>query len=226
MFLTNTVPRLGRYDVAVSYQPARASERVGGDWYDARLGADGSAVVVIGDVAGHGLGAAAGMMRIGNALRGLSVTGLPANSLLGYLNQLICSDECPERVASAIVCILGQDRPALLWAQAGHPPPVLVRGGTPQLLDRPPGLLLGTTPAAEYGLGHRDLAAGDVLFLYTDGVIERRGRDIGTGFRALLAAAGGDLGETAAEAVEAVLDRLRLPPAEDDSCLIAIRVRP
>jgi serine phosphatase RsbU (regulator of sigma subunit) len=201
-----------------------AGGRLGGDWYDARLRADGSAVVVIGDVAGHGAGAAAGMMRIGNALRGLAVTELPANSLLHYVNRLICSDECPERVASAIVCILVQDQPALRWAHAGHPPPMLVAGGTARLLDPPPGLLLGATQTAGYGLGHQDLATGDVLFLYTDGLVERRGQDIRTGFSALLTAAGGGLGVTAADAVQAVLGRLGLPPTDDDLCLIAIRV--
>src|SRR5690348_12267811 len=75
MFPRKAVLRLGRYDVAIRYRPAA---RLGGDWYDARLGADGSAVVVVGDVAGHGLRAAAAMVRIGSALRGLCVTGLPA----------------------------------------------------------------------------------------------------------------------------------------------------
>jgi len=84
---------LGRYDVSVRYFPARPGSRVGGDWYDARLGADGSAVVTIGDVAGHGAAAAAGMARIGNALSGLSVTGQPGSTLLGWLNRLVCADE-------------------------------------------------------------------------------------------------------------------------------------
>jgi serine phosphatase RsbU (regulator of sigma subunit) len=224
MFPPNAAFRLGRYDVAVRYRPAQPGGRIGGDWYDARLGSDGGAVVVVGDVAGHGLGAAAGMMRIGNALRGLAVTGLPANELLGYLNQLICSDECPERVASAIVCMLVQDPPALRWAQAGHPPPLLVCRGTPRLLKRPPGLLLGTTPTAGYGLGRQPLTAGDLLFLYTDGLVERRGHDIRTGFSALLTATEGGLGETASDAIEAVLSRLALPPTDDDLCLIAVKV--
>ena len=77
MFPRKAVLRLGRYDVAVRYRPADEL-RLGGDWYDARLGADGSAVVVVGDVAGHGPRAAAAMVRICSALRGLSVTGLPA----------------------------------------------------------------------------------------------------------------------------------------------------
>ena len=217
---------LGRYDVSVRYWPARSGNGVGGDWYDARLGPDGSAVVAIGDVAGHGLCAAAGMTRIGHALRGLSVTGQPASMLLGWLNQLICSDESPERVASAAVCMLDQGRPALHWAQAGHPPPVLVSCGTARLLARPSGLLLGAMPTAEYDLAYEELAAGDILFFYTDGLIERRDRDIDEGITALLTAAQGRCGETADEAVEALVNRLDPPAAEDDVCVLAVRVRP
>lgn len=216
---------LGRYDVSARYRPAQSGNRAGGDWYDARLGPDGSAVVAIGDVAGHGLVAAAGMARIGNALRGLSATGRPASSLLDWLNWLICSDESPERVASAAVCVFGQARPVLRWAQAGHPPPVLVSGGTARLLARPSGLLLGTVPTAEYDLAEEELAPGDVLLLYTDGLIERRDRDIDEGLTALVDAADGWRGETAEDAITALLDRLDPPVAEDDVCLIAVRVR-
>lgn len=215
---------LGRYDVSVRYFPVRAGSRVGGDWYDARLGADGSAVVAIGDVAGHGVAAAAGMARIGNALSGLSVTGQPASTLLGWLNRLVCADEVPERVASAVVCVLDQGRPALRWAQAGHLPPVLVSGGEARPLPRPFGVLLGSAPNAEYGLAYEQLAAGDVLFCCTDGLIERRGRDIDEGLAGLLAAAAGCQRETADDAVIALFDRLEPPAADDDVCVLAVRV--
>jgi len=215
---------LGRYDVSVQYLPAQTGNRVGGDWYDARLGGDGSAVVAIGDVAGHGTAAAAGMARIGNALSGLSMTGQPASTLLGWLNRLVCADESPERVASAIVCVLDQARQKLRWAQAGHLPPVLVSGGAARALARPFGVLLGSAPNAEYGMACEQLAAGDVLFCYTDGLIERRGRDIDEGLAGLLAAAAGCQRETADEAVIALFDRLETPAADDDVCVLAVRV--
>jgi hypothetical protein len=59
------------------------------------------------------------MARIGNALRGLSVTGYPPDALLGWLNHLTCADESPERVASAAVCVFDADRPALRWGAGG-----------------------------------------------------------------------------------------------------------
>jgi hypothetical protein len=213
--------RLGRYEIAVRYQPAHS--RVGGDWYEVRPGSDGDVIVAIGDVAGHGLVAAAGMARIGNALRGLTVTGQPADTLLSWLNELVCADENPERVASAAVGSLSQERPRLRWAQAGHPPPVLVRDGEPRLLARPAGLLLGTVRDAEYELETAELALGDRLVFYTDGLIERRDRDIDEGLIALLSAASCCADQTAQESAAELAARLD-SGTEDDVCLLVIRV--
>ena len=196
---------LGRYDVSVRYFPAQTGSRVGGDWYDARLGADGSAVVAIGDVAGHGVAAAAGMARIGNALSGLSVTGQPASTLLGWLNRLVCADEVPERVASAVVCVLDQARPALRWAQAGHLPPVLVSGGEARPLPRPWGGEGGGGPQPE------------------ERQADRHNRP-GGGLAGLLAAAARCQRETADDAVIALFDRLEPPATDDDVCVLAVRV--
>ncbi|HMD95177.1 MAG TPA: PP2C family protein-serine/threonine phosphatase [Trebonia sp.] len=115
---------------------------------------------------------------------------------------------------------------ALCWAQAGHPPPLVVSDGEARLLSRPPGLPLGTVPTAEYSLAEDELRPGDVVFLYTDGLIERRDRDIDDGLSALLAAARDWRGESTEEAVGALLDRLDPPVAEDDVCLLAVRVAP
>jgi len=108
------------------------------------------------------------MARIGNALSGLSMTGQPASTLLGWLNRLVCADESPEREAPAIVCVLDQARPQLRWAQAGHLPPVLVSGGEARPLTRPFGVLLGSAPNAEYGLGYeqRETADDAVIALF------------------------------------------------------------
>jgi serine phosphatase RsbU (regulator of sigma subunit) len=217
--------QLGRYDIAVRYQPAQTGNKVGGDWYEARIGQDGDAIVAIGDVAGHGLTAAAGMARIGNALRGLTTTGQPASALLGWLNTLVCEDELPERVASVAIGSLDVHNPRLRWAQAGHPPPVLVRDGEPRLLARPSGVLLGTVPAADYELATEELAAGDMLIFYTDGLIERRDRDIDDGLRALLDAAKNCERETATGAITDLADQLA-PGADDDVCLLAVHVLP
>ena len=102
----------------------------------------------------------------------------------------------------------------------------MVSDGEARLLSRPPGLPLGTVPTAEYSLAEDELRPGDVVFLYTDGLIERRDRDIDDGLSALLAAARDWRGESTEEAVGALLDRLDPPVAEDDVCLLAVRVAP
>ena len=110
------------------------------------------------------------------------------------------------------------------WAQAGHPPPVLVRGGEPRLLARPAGLLLGTVPGARYELVTQDLAPGDRLIFYTDGLIERRGRDIDEGLIELLRAAAYYQDATAAACADELADRLA-PGGDDDICVLVVQVR-
>lgn len=215
--------RLGRYEIAARYHPAPTGDGVGGDWYEARASAGGDAIVTIGDVAGHGLAAAAGMARIGNALRGLTVTGQSADTLLGWLNDLVCTDEIPERVASAAIGHLSQEPPCLHWAQAGHPPPILVRNEQARMLARPSGLLLGTVPGAQYELATEDLAPGDRLVFYTDGLIERRGQDIDEGLRALLAAAPVCQHKTAAAGAAELASELGAG-GDDDVCVLVVRV--
>ena len=215
--------RHGRYDIAVRYQPAQSGNCVGGDWYEARAWTGGAALVTIGDVAGHGLAAAAGMARIGNALRGMTVTGQPPDRLLTWLNDLVCTDEIPERVASAAVGALEQNPPRLRWAQAGHPPPVLVRHGEPRLLARPAGLLLGTVPDARYELATEDLTPGDRLVFYTDGLIERRDCDIDESLLELLKATTCCQDATAKAGAEELAARLSYG-ADDDICVLVVSV--
>lgn len=215
--------RHGEFDIAVRYQPAQSGNQVGGDWYEARSGTNGSALVAIGDVAGHGLTAAAGMARIGNALRGMTVTGQLPDTLLHWLNDLVCRDETPEQVASAAVATLETGPPRLTWAQAGHPPPVLVRDGATRLLARPPGLLLGTLPGAGYELATENLKTGDRLVFYTDGLIERRGRDIDVGLSKLLQTAHCCAGATSEAGAGKLASRLSRD-GDDDVCVLVVAV--
>ncbi|MBO0806130.1 MAG: serine/threonine-protein phosphatase [Nocardiopsaceae bacterium] len=213
----------GMYDAAVCYQPAQFDSRVGGDWYEVSAWSGDAALVTIGDVAGHGLTAATGMARIGNALRGMTVSGQPPDTLLHWLNDLVCADEVPELVASAAVGSLDIGVPRLRWAQAGHPPPVLVRNREPRLLARPPGLLLGTVRGAEYELAIEDLAPGDRLVFYTDGLVERRGQDIDEGLVELLNTAACCAGATAAAGAAELAARLS-PGSDDDVTVLVVAV--
>lgn len=216
--------RTPRYDVAVRYVPAQPAHGVGGDWYDARLRDDGSVLITVGDVSGHGLEAAGRMARISNAMRGLTWSCGTCDLTLTWLNELVCGQEDPETIASAVIGRLDADEPRLSWAQAGHPHPVLVSGGVARLLDRPQGLMLGSTPAARYSEDVLALEPGDLLVFYTDGLVERRGQDIDNGLDALLNAARECPAGTADDYVAGLLDRLGTQPASDDVCVLAVRV--
>ena len=126
----------------VRYLPASPAGRVGGDWYITADMPGGHVLIAIGDVAGHGLAAAAGMARLRGALAGLAITGSPPERLVGWLNDLV-RHVAPEHTASVIAGYFDPASRTLTWAQAGHPPPVLVRDSWARPLDPPPGILLG-----------------------------------------------------------------------------------
>src|SRR5450759_1742517 len=173
----------------VRYLPAYRDSRVGGDWYITAEMPGGHVLLALGDVAGHGLTAAAGMARLRGALAGLAITGAPPERLVGWLNDLV-HHVAPEHTASVIAGYFDPPSRVLVWAQAGHPPPVLVRGAWARPLDQPSGILLGAGHAP-YETAELALAPGDLLLLYTDGLVERRDCAIDAGVAALAAAVRG-----------------------------------
>ena len=144
--------------------------------------------------------------------------------LLGWLNSLVCRQEVPEATASVLAGYLDPTAPSLVWAQAGHPPPVLLRGGVARVLDAPEGALLGARPRTAYRSATEVLEPGDLLLLYTDGLVEERGQDIDAGIAALLAAAGRVTASKPHTAIDELLDALGPRIGEDDTCLLAIRI--
>ncbi|MEV8093127.1 SpoIIE family protein phosphatase [Kitasatospora sp. NPDC085879] len=212
-----------RLHAAVRYRPAVESDRVGGDWYDILPLPDGGALLTVGDLAGHGIEAATGMVALRNALRGLAVTGAGPARLLEWLNHTALA--LPEPATATAVCARFDPRTRTLhWARAGHPPPVLLRAGRPRVLPLPHGLLLGAAPDARYEEQAVPMEPGDVLLLYTDGLVERRGTADEESLRQLLAAAGPpgpDLGGY----LDALLAQSR-SDTDDDTCLIAVRADP
>jgi serine phosphatase RsbU (regulator of sigma subunit) len=203
----------------VRYLPASHDSRVGGDWYITAEMPGGHVLLAIGDVGGHGLAAAAGMARLRGALAGLAITGSPPERLVGWLNDLV-HHVGPEHTASVVAGYFDPPTRVLTWAQAGHPPPVLVRGTHAQALSQPAGILLGAGSSG-YEAASLVLHPGDLLLLYSDGLIERRDRPLEEGLAALTAAAAGK--SDPEEVISAVLDKIG-SAAEDDTCLVALQV--
>ena len=164
-------------DVAVRYRPVGEGHLVGGDWYDALLLPSKDVLLVVGDVAGHGIDAVTGMVAARNSLRGLAITGAGPAELIRMLNGVMC--DLTSGVVGTVVCgLYNPDTHVLRWARAGHLPPVLVRDGTAAELPLPGGVLLGMDPDASYEEATQSLRPGDTLLLFTDGLIERRGDSI------------------------------------------------
>ncbi|MFG1948480.1 SpoIIE family protein phosphatase [Nonomuraea sp. NPDC048826] len=209
-------------DIAVRYRPAEKEHLVGGDWYDAVMLPNGEVLLSVGDVAGHGIEAATGMVVLRNALRGLAATGAGPGQLLTWLN-LVAHYLTNRVTATAILGLYDPGTRVLRWARAGHLPPILIRRGEVAEPDAVGGVLLGALADASYEEGRIELAPGDVLLMYTDGLIERRDRTLDHSQGQLLRMAG-----RPAESLEHRLDHLLThshSDTDDDTCLIGIELR-
>jgi serine phosphatase RsbU (regulator of sigma subunit) len=204
----------------VQYLPASSATRLGGDWYITAELPDGRVLLAIGDVAGHGLAAAAGMARLRGALAGLSITGAPPQQLVGWLNDLVRHVD-DEHTASVVAGYFDPASRLLTWAQAGHPPPVLIRGPWARPLPQPDGILLGAGSRG-YAAATVQLEPGDLLLLYSDGLVERRDRAFDEGLEILLEAVRQSTDPDLV--IDAALAALGSTHAEDDTCLVALRV--
>ncbi|OEJ30867.1 PP2C family protein-serine/threonine phosphatase [Streptomyces subrutilus] len=210
--------------VAAAYVPAESEAAVGGDWYKCRLLPDGRGLLAIGDACGHGLGAVARMAQQRHALAGLAhAPGTHAGQLTTWLNELLCGDPAAQ-TATAIIGHV-DDRRDFRWACAGHPAPLLLRDGRATTLDTGHrGPLFGMLPGYEYATATLALRPGDLLLLYTDGMVERRGEDITAGIEALRAELVACEGLAAQEALDRIMAAYTPETHEDDTCLLAIRL--
>jgi serine phosphatase RsbU (regulator of sigma subunit) len=211
--------------VALRYLPAGQEGLVGGDWYHAAELRDGSVLLAVGDVAGHGIPAATTMAQLRHALRALAVTTGDPGVLLSYLNRLTFDLErdAPELIATAVIARFDPARREIVWAQAGHPPPLLSRSGRTTPLARPSGPMLGVTDDAAYETARLDFRLGDLLLLYTDGLVEHRRRGLDDGLAAVAAAVDEAVRASPQQPLAQLLARLRQANPDDDTCILAAR---
>ncbi|MDI9885829.1 SpoIIE family protein phosphatase [Streptomyces sp. HNM0645] len=208
--------------VAAAYLPSEREAAVGGDWYKCRLLADGRVLLAIGDASGRGLEAVARMAQQRHALAGLAQTGADPGAMATWLNQMMCGDPSA-LTATAVVGSI--EHRTLHWACAGHPPPVLRRGGGAALLPGDhAGPLLGLIPGYVYEIATVPLEPDDLLLLYTDGLIERRGEDIEDSLGGLVRSLAREGPLSPEETVDALVSAHTAPGLEDDACLLALRI--
>ncbi|WP_329286688.1 PP2C family protein-serine/threonine phosphatase [Streptomyces sp. NBC_00691] len=209
--------------VAASYRPAEPDAAVGGDWYKCRLLPDGRVLIAIGDASGHGLDAVARMAQQRHALAGLAQTGASAGEITTWLNELVCSDPAGQ-TATVVVGHLDEDK-VLHWADAGHPAPLLLHEGRAEpLTAEQRGPLLGALPGYAYETASTQLRPGDLLVLYTDGMVERRGEDVTEGIARLARAVAAAASLQPQGVIDALLSDPEIAGHEDDACVLGIRV--
>ncbi len=216
-------PNVAGVEVATRYQPASGAE-VGGDWYDVFALGGGRVALVVGDVEGHDIVAAALMGQLSSALRVslLSRDG-PATALKDA--DRFMASLGGGRMATAVVAILDPAAAALTFASAGHPPPFAVTAGDPSIrvVEAEPEPPLGVLADGSRAEHRTVLRPAETLLLYTDGLVERRGEDIWAGVdrlgRLLAPEAGASPETIATRALASIGDH----PA-DDVALVAVRL--
>ena len=220
-------------ELSVRYRPATQGVSIGGDWYDAFLQPDGDTVLVIGDVMGHDIEAAAAMGQVKTLVRGIAFDRLeePAG-VLRRVDHALVGLGVPA-LATALVCRVEQDPEEqdlglrrLRWSTAGHPEPmVLYADGTVGDLTAPVGPPLGIGWLGPRSDGVAVLPEDSTLLLFTDGLFERRGEPLDEGrerVRQVLAASVGRPLEELCDRMLELVDQ----GAEDDVAVLAVRAHP
>ncbi|MFJ9915258.1 SpoIIE family protein phosphatase [Actinacidiphila glaucinigra] len=230
--LPQTLPGGTALEVASRYLPTDIQDGVGGDWFDVIPLSGARIALVVGDVVGHGLTAAATMGRLRTAVHTLADMDLPPDELLAHLDDLIMrlteeesADPSVAATVTGATCLYAVYDPVtrrLTMARAGHPPPAVVDpGGRVTFAELPAGPPLGLG-AMPFESAELELAEGSVIALYTDGLIETFGEDVDVGLDRLARALAHP--ELPLQALcSGVLERLLPGPPADDVALLVAR---
>ncbi len=208
-------------DIAYRYQPASQAMQAGGDWFDVIPLDRGQVALVVGDVTGHSIRAAAIMGQLRTTTAALARLGHPPEEIMGQLGGVVAADG-DEACATCLYAVYDPASRRCKLTSAGHLPPALRRpGGAVEFLDLPGGVMLGAGPG-DYSAADIDLPAGSVLALYTDGLVEQPGHDLGAGMSRLARALAASPARSLDDLGDSVLASLG-PPARDDIALLLAR---
>jgi serine phosphatase RsbU (regulator of sigma subunit) len=218
--LPRDIPQVAGLEVAYRYQPASQAAEIGGDWFDVIPLEAGQVALVVGDVTGHGIRAAAIMGQLRTTTAALARLGCPPEQIMRQLNGVV-TVHGDEAGATCLYAVYDPDSRRCRLASAGHPPPALRHpDGTTGYIDLPAGLILGAGQGRYPGTD-RQLPPGSVLALYTDGLIEQPGEDIGTGMSRLARALAAGPARSPDDLCDSVLASLAPRPRDDIALLLA-----
>ncbi|MFJ9116777.1 SpoIIE family protein phosphatase [Streptomyces sp. NPDC102394] len=215
-------PVTGGLEVASRYQPAGATSEVGGDWFDVIPLDGGKTALVVGDVMGSGITAAATMGRLRTATNTLASLDLDPARLLEHLDRI--TEDLDHSIATCVYAVHDPELRQCRIANAGHLPPVRLREGhPPELLELPTGAPLGVGGVA-FSTTTVDLGPGDRLVFYTDGLVETRQHPLDERLDALLSLLDGP-DRPLQEVCDLLLRTLHQPDNSDDVALLIARVQ-
>jgi phosphoserine phosphatase RsbU/P len=221
--LPAALPTMPELSFAARYLPAGGAA-LGGDWYDVFVLPSGNAWVVAGDVGGHGFRASVVMGRLRSTIRAYALEERPPNDVLELADRKLEHFE-PDEIATVACGVLAPPYDEIQFASAGHPPPVLARPDTaPELVQPRPEPPLGAGWATARTSTAVLLPPGALLFLYTDGLIERSDESLDTGLERLRATVAAGPADTICRAV--LRDLVGATAPADDVAMIAVARRP
>lgn len=212
-------PAIDLPTVAARYLPAVGNLAVGGDWYDViDLGADGRALVV-GDCVGHGLAAAAAMAQLRSATRAMLLDGVNPAATLEGLDRFAATID--DAFCATVVCVIvDQQEKLVTYSRAGHPPPLIVAATGTAWLDLAGGAPLGVRTSQRRDNAIYRLREEDMIIMYSDGLIERRGENLDMGLQRLATAASTLYGSHVQGVADGLLRHLQPENIRDDVVLV------
>jgi PAS domain S-box-containing protein len=224
--LPERLPEIPGLALAARYLPAGRGAAVGGDWYDALELPDGRVALIVGDVVGHGIRAAAVMGQLRNALRAYALVDASPADIVARLGRLVSMGD-QDATATLLLLMLDRETGKMAYTSAGHPPPLVLGGEDPLFLEEGRSVPVGTIEPESYGEGHAVLPEGGTLLLYTDGLVEQRQVSLDARFGHLVSAATASRAEDLEALCDGILGGMLSPPERlDDVALLAVRREP